>query len=106
MLAVNALKLSPEEARLIEFGALLHDIGKIGIDDRILRKKEKLTNEEWYIIRKHALKGANIVRLIPNLEKITDIILYHHERYDGTGYPEGLKGDQIPLGARIIGVAG
>lgn len=105
MLAANALKLSSEELKLIEFGALLHDIGKIGIDDRILRKSGTLTTEEWYIIRKHALKGANIVRLIPNLEKITDIILYHHEKYDGTGYPEGLKGDKIPLGARIIAVA-
>ena len=105
MLAANAFNLSPEELKRIEFGALLHDIGKIGIDDRILRKAGKLTTEEWYIIRKHALKGANIVRLIPNLEKITDIILYHHERYDGTGYPEGLKGEKIPLGARIIAVA-
>jgi putative nucleotidyltransferase with HDIG domain len=105
ILAANAFNLSPEELRLIEFGALLHDIGKIGIDDRILRKTEGLSTEEWYIIRKHALKGANIVRLIPNLEKITDIILYHHERYDGTGYPEGLKGEKIPLGARIIAVA-
>ena len=105
ILAANAFSLSPKELRLIEFGALLHDIGKIGIDDRILRKSGKLTTEEWYIIRKHALKGANIVRLIPNLEKITDVILYHHERYDGKGYPEGLKGEQIPLGARIIAVA-
>jgi putative nucleotidyltransferase with HDIG domain len=105
ILAANAFNLSPEELKRIEFGALLHDIGKIGIDDRILRKAGKLTTEEWYIIRKHALKGANIVRLIPNLEKITDIILYHHERYDGTGYPEGLKGEKIPLGARIIAVA-
>src|SRR4030042_3809962 len=105
MLAANALKLTPEEMRLIEFGALLHDIGKIGIDDRILRKSGTLTVEEWYIIRKHSQKGANIVRLIPNLEKTADIILYHHERYDGTGYPEGRKGEQIPISARIVAVA-
>jgi putative nucleotidyltransferase with HDIG domain len=105
MLAANAFTFSPEEMRLIELGALLHDIGKIDIDEHIIRKTGTLTTEDWYIIRKHALKGANIVRLIPNLAKIADIILYHHERYDGTGYPEGLKGEKIPLGARIIAAA-
>ncbi|HJX11907.1 MAG TPA: HD domain-containing phosphohydrolase [Dehalococcoidales bacterium] len=105
MMAARCLKLTPPELKLIEFGALLHDIGKIGIDDHILRKAGPLTAEEAYIIRKHALKGANIVGAIPNLEKATDLILYHHERFDGKGYPEGLKGEQIPLGARLIAVA-
>jgi len=105
LLAAYSLKLSPEEMKAIEFGALLHDIGKIGIDDRILRKPGPLSADEWYVIRKHALRGANIVSAIPNLEKATDIILYHHERYDGTGYPEGLKGEQIPIGARLVAVA-
>jgi putative nucleotidyltransferase with HDIG domain len=105
LLAANSLGFPPEELRFIEFGALLHDIGKIGVDERILSKSEPLTSEEWYIIRKHALKGADIVREIPNLEKAAAIVLYHHERYDGTGYPEGLKGEHIPIGARLVAVA-
>jgi putative nucleotidyltransferase with HDIG domain len=105
LVTAEQLKLPPEEMRLIEFGALLHDIGKLGIDDRILRKPESLTTEEWYIIRKHTIKGANIVRLIPSLQNTADLILYHHEHHDGKGYPEGLKGDQIPVGSQIIAVA-
>ena len=69
LLAANSLHFSPEELKFIEFGALLHDIGKIGIDDRILRKSGPLTTEEWYIIRKHALRGANIVGEIPQSGK-------------------------------------
>jgi HD-GYP domain-containing protein (c-di-GMP phosphodiesterase class II) len=105
LMATASIGFTAEELKLIEFGALLHDIGKIGIDDRILRKATQFTEEEWYIVRKHSLKGANIVNAIPNLRKATDIILYHHERYDGTGYPKGLKGEQIPIGARLIAVA-
>jgi putative nucleotidyltransferase with HDIG domain len=105
LITAGSLQLPPEELKLIEFGALLHDIGKLGIDDRILRKPESLTTEEWYIIRKHTIKGANIVRLIPSLQNIADLILYHHERHDGKGYPEGLKAEQIPIGSQIIAVA-
>ena len=105
LITAEYLKLPPEELKIIEFGALLHDIGKLGIDDRILRKPESLTTEEWYIIRKHTIKGANIVRLIPSLQNTADLILYHHEHHDGKGYPEGLKGDQIPIGSQIIAVA-
>lgn len=105
LLAANSLCFSSEELKAIEFGALLHDIGKIGIQDSILRKPGPLTSEELYIIRKHALKGAEIVGDIPNLETSTDIVLHHHERYDGKGYPEGLKGEDIPIGARLVAVA-
>ncbi|MDD4860158.1 MAG: HD domain-containing protein [Dehalococcoidales bacterium] len=105
MMAAKTMDLTPEEHRVIEFGALLHDIGKIGIDDAILRRPRPLTDEEWYIIRKHPLRGANIVAEIPFLEKTKDIVMSHHERYDGTGYPKGLKGENIPLGARLVAVA-
>ncbi len=105
LLAAGSLSFSPEELRIIEFGALLHDIGKIGIDDCILRKPTSLTNEEWYVMRKHSLIGANIVGEIPFLEKAKDIVLSHHEWYNGTGYPEGIKGENIPMGARLVAVA-
>ena len=105
LLAADFLVFSAEELRLIEFGALLHDIGKIGIYDSITRKSGSLTAGDWYIMRKHPLRGANIVGEIPFLEKARDIVLYHHERFDGSGYPEGLKGEDIPFGARLVAVA-
>ena len=105
LLAAAAFSFPPEELRIIEFGGLLHDIGKIGISESILRKSGPLTAEEWYVVRKHPLRGANIVGQIPYLEKANNIVLYHHERYDGTGYPQGLKGEGIPIGARLVAVA-
>jgi putative nucleotidyltransferase with HDIG domain len=105
MLAANSLSFSLEELQSIEFGALLHDIGKIHIYDIVLRKSGPLTDAEWYTMRKHALRGANILSGIPFLEKVRDIVLYHHERYDGKGYPQGLKGRNIPIGARLVAVA-
>ena len=94
-----------EELKIIEYGALLHDIGKIGIPDQILNKPGKLTDEEWKIMKKHPKIGYNILKKIKFLNKSSLIVLYHHERYDGTGYLEGLKGEDIPLGARIFAVA-
>jgi putative nucleotidyltransferase with HDIG domain len=105
MMAARSLSLPLEELQAIELGALLHDIGKIWIHDNVLRKTGPLTDEEWYIMRKHALKGAHMLNGIPNLEKARDIVLYHHERYDGKGYPRGLKGGNIPIGARLVAVA-
>ncbi|MBM3244504.1 MAG: HD-GYP domain-containing protein, partial [Candidatus Omnitrophica bacterium] len=84
---------------------LLHDIGKIGIKDAILLKKEKLTDDEWEIIKSHSTKGAAILKPLKFLSEEIEIILDHHERFDGKGYPYGLKGDEIPLGALIIAVA-
>jgi len=86
-------------------GAILHDVGKIGIPDRILLKKSHLTSQEWQLMREHTIKGYEILKEIDFLKPALDIVLYHHERYDGTGYPHGLKGEQIPVGARIFAVA-
>jgi HD-GYP domain-containing protein (c-di-GMP phosphodiesterase class II) len=105
LLAANCLDLPPQEIKSIEFGALLHDIGKIGIGSDILCKPGPLTDEEWSLIYEHPRKGADILGDIPYLKDARDIVLYHQEWYDGTGYPEKLKGEEIPLGARIVAVA-
>ncbi len=105
LMAANCLSLLPQELQAIEFGALFHDIGKIGIDSSILCKPGPLTDKEWYIMHEHSSKGANIVSGIHFLEKAREIVLYHHERYDGKGYPEELKGNNIPIGARLVAVA-
>jgi putative nucleotidyltransferase with HDIG domain len=89
----------------IQIAAILHDIGKIGIDKDILNKPAKLTKEEYEIIKTHPSKGYYALKDISSLKEEVKIIRYHHERYDGLGYPEGIKGDNIPLGARIICVA-
>jgi putative nucleotidyltransferase with HDIG domain len=89
----------------IEHAASIHDIGKIGIDENILRKNGNLTSEESEEIKKHPAIGARIVQSVPFLEDAIPVILYHHERYDGKGYPEGIAGEQIPLSARIVIVA-
>lgn len=98
------LGCSEQEAQAIYWGGLLHDIGKIGIPDSILKKPGKLDDSEWEIIRRHTIHGAQLVVSIKKLAEVAPIIEYSHERYDGSGYPYGLKGNQIPLGARIIGV--
>ena len=99
------LGLGPDEVCAVELGALFHDIGKIGIPEEILRKPDKLTPAEWAEMKAHPTIGANLLAQVPNLEKIRPIVLAHHERYDGTGYPNGLKGNDIPLAAQIISVA-
>jgi putative nucleotidyltransferase with HDIG domain len=99
------LGLSEDEVAAVQLGALFHDVGKIGIPESILRKPERLTDEEWSEMRMHPIVGANLLAQVPTLEKVRPIVLAHHERYDGTGYPNGLKGDEIPLAAQIISVA-
>jgi putative nucleotidyltransferase with HDIG domain len=89
----------------IRKGALLHDVGKIAIPDAILKKPDPLTPEEWKKIRLHPALGYGLIKEIKLLKEVGNIILYHHERYDGTGYPKGLKKDQIPLEARIFALA-
>src|SRR5204862_5620646 len=98
------LGLGQDEIAAVQLGALFHDIGKIGIPDGILRKPERLTDEEWIEMRLHPLIGANLLAHVPNLERVRPIVLAHHERYDGTGYPQGLREDQIPLASQIIAV--
>ena len=101
----NILNLPSNIIDKIEKAANMHDIGKIGVDEMILRKNGRLTPEEFFEIKKHPEIGARIVRQVPFLEDVVPVILYHHERYDGKGYPEGLKGENIPLHARIVMVA-
>jgi len=97
--------LSQEMLNNLERGAMLHDIGKIGISDSILRKKSKLTSEEYEMIKMHPKIGAEIIRAIHFLKDVVPIVLHHHERWNGKGYPSGLKGKEIPLLARIVGIA-
>jgi len=101
----QSIGLDRETIETINRAGKLHDVGKIGISDSILLKKEQLTDAEWKLIRQHPRKGAEILKTINFLLKETDIILHHHERPDGTGYPEGLTEPSIPLEARIIAVA-
>jgi len=105
LMAGTLLILSGEELEVLEYGGILHDIGKIGIADHILTKHGVLTSEEKEIMRTHPVIGANMLKEIPFLEKVSRLILHHHERYDGSGYPDGLKGEEIPMGARLIAVA-
>jgi HD-GYP domain-containing protein (c-di-GMP phosphodiesterase class II) len=105
LLGATSLSFSPQELQAIEFGGLLHDVGKIGIDESILRKSDGLTHGEWSVMHNHPLIGASIIGEVPFLETARDVVLHHHERYDGNGYPEGLKGEDIPIGARLLAVA-
>lgn len=91
--------------RHIARGAFLHDIGKMGIPDSILRKPGPLTDEEWRVMRNHAEIGYGVLRNIPFLQKAAEIVLTHQERYDGNGYPNGLRAEEIPIGSRIFAVA-
>jgi putative nucleotidyltransferase with HDIG domain len=90
---------------VIRNGSMLHDIGKIGVSDRILLKPGRLTDDEWVEMRKHPEIGAWILSGVESLRPASDIVIAHHERFDGAGYPYGLKGDRIPVGARIFAVA-
>lgn len=101
-----ARKLQLEETDFyqLEVAALLHDIGKIGVPDAILKKEGKLTDEERALMNKHPEYSWSILRLFPGLDKASLYALHHHESYDGTGYPGGLKGEEIPIGSRIVSV--
>jgi HD-GYP domain-containing protein (c-di-GMP phosphodiesterase class II) len=101
----HEMGLSEGDCTRIKIGAELHDIGKIGVGDSILGKKSLLSTLEFNTIQAHALAGENIVKPISYLGFTLPMIRHHHEHYDGTGYPDRLKGGQIPLGARIIGAA-
>lgn len=104
-LIAEVLKVPVAQHPTLRRGALLHDIGKIGVPDHILRKPGALTDGEWTTMKTHPDLGARIIANIPFLEEVAVIIRAHHERWDGNGYPEGLAGEHIPLGARIFAVA-
>ncbi|MFR0801511.1 MAG: HD-GYP domain-containing protein [Suilimivivens sp.] len=96
--------LKKKGIRKIHIAAHLHDIGKIGIPDAILNKEGRLTDEEFEIMKTHSAIGAGILSKSQSLSEFSDIVLHHHERFDGKGYPDGLKGEKIPVGARIIAI--
>lgn len=99
------LSLDDKQLKALEFGSLLHDIGKIGVPDAILRKPAKLTEDEWIKMREHPLHGQQILRGIKFLEGAERVVGQHHEKWDGSGYPLGLRGEEIDLNARIFAVA-
>ncbi len=101
----RAMELPHDQIRIIARGAFLHDIGKMAIPDAILRKPGRLSPEEQEIMRRHAMLGYRMLRRIPFLREAADIVYSHQECFDGSGYPRGLRGNQIPLGARIFSIA-
>ena len=100
----RALGLPPSEAQMIALASRLHDVGKVAIPDAVLQKAGRLTEEEWGLMRTHPLVGAEVVSHIPALRPLAPVIRAHHERWDGQGYPNHLKGEAIPFGARILTV--
>jgi putative nucleotidyltransferase with HDIG domain len=98
------LGLNEEELEWLVHGALLHDVGKIGVADAILEKPGPLTKEEWKVVKRHPEVGARMIEPLESLRKALPVIRHHHERPDGSGYPYGLEGGEIPLGARIVAV--
>jgi HD-GYP domain-containing protein (c-di-GMP phosphodiesterase class II) len=105
VMLARELGLPDEEIDKLQISAILHDVGKIGIEDRVLKKPGVLTNEEFEIMRRHTVMGYEIVRQVQQLEKMLPGIRWHHESLDGTGYPDGVTGDQIPMLVRILSVA-
>jgi putative nucleotidyltransferase with HDIG domain len=99
------MKLDEDDIEQLKKSALLHDIGKIGVPDAVLHKKGKLSDLEYSFIKSHSEIGANILKTIKSFKHLVPAVYHHHERFDGKGYPHGIKGEQIPLYARIIAVA-
>jgi len=96
------LGMNEEELEWLVHGALLHDVGKIGVADAILEKVGPLTEEEWAVVKRHPEVGARMIEPLESLSGALPVIRHHHERPDGSGYPDGLEGEEIPLGARIV----
>ncbi|MGZ6642236.1 MAG: bifunctional diguanylate cyclase/phosphohydrolase [Solirubrobacteraceae bacterium] len=98
----EALGLGEDEVEQIGHAALLHDIGKVGVPDRVLHKSGPLTDGEWVVMREHPVIGERILRAVPGMAAVARMVRHEHERFDGTGYPDGLAGDDIPVGSRVI----
>ena len=98
------VNMSPRELQDLRYGAILHDIGKIGVPDAVLQKQGPLDAGEWELMRRHPIIGWQILKPVPRLNDVAEIVHYHHERYDGQGYPDHLSGEDIPLGARILNI--
>jgi HD-GYP domain-containing protein (c-di-GMP phosphodiesterase class II) len=96
--------LSEERQQALEHAGLLHDVGKVGVPTSVIRKPGKLDEEEWAAIRLHPARGTELISGVPFLEEVKSAVLHHHEKYDGTGYPAGLRGNRIPYFARMIGI--
>lgn len=99
------LDMDDETKKILTGGALLHDLGKVGIEDTILKKEGLLTSQEYEMMKQHSIIGENILKPLRSMSKLSSVVRHHHEMYDGTGYPNGLKGEDIPLAARILTVA-
>ena len=99
------MSLDPHQLEVLDLGGLLHDLGKIGIPDHILQKPGRLTDEEYGVIRRHPVLGAEMLQSVEELAPVVSVVRHHHERYDGRGYPDGLGGERIPLMARVVSVA-
>lgn len=105
LIIADAIGMGTEQVDNLKVAGLLHDLGKIGVPDAILNKSVDLTQDEWEILRSHPVVGGNILRRAPQLNAVVPAVVSHHERWDGTGYPDGLKGEEIPLLARILAIA-
>ena len=105
VLTGSFLTMTTEEMQALEFASVLHDIGKMSISTDILNKPGPLNPEEWRVIHEHPQRGAAMIQGVPFLGNAAELIMSHHERYDGEGYPNRLRGEDIPLGARVIAVA-
>jgi putative two-component system response regulator len=105
VMIARELGMSPEDTERISVAGLIHDIGKIGVREAILNKPDKLTDKEYEHVQTHSEVGENILVFVVEDNRILEVVAHHHERYDGRGYPGGLTGKQIPLGARILAVA-
>lgn len=104
MKVCQLIGLNADATEQIHIAAHLHDIGKIGVPDAVLNKEDRLTEEEFGLIKRHPTIGAEILSKSHHLSEVKDIVLSHHERFDGKGYPQGLKAQEIPVGARIIAI--
>jgi HD-GYP domain-containing protein (c-di-GMP phosphodiesterase class II) len=105
MAIADSLHMDPLEKNQLSMCALLHDLGKIGVSSDVLNKNGKLSEDDWIVIKQHPVLGASIISHVQNLALCAPGILCHHERYDGKGYPHGLKGENIPFEARILAIA-